>query len=224
MCVALHYLGPCFDWQQWFQVSWGTKGGDKAEALPSILSSETKDADSSVVEDMHCIQEDVDAAFKETVTCTVTKIDGKEVIEKLVVDDQNETFCTCLVTFWMFINVVPIRIMQLDNLNFMNIILHHSGWCLIHIYSLDLSLSTQIPVQRVRELGQGLRSDCTRGLAGTAGCWITRYPNAWLTASVCRWGKWGRKEDNILFSFDNGEDAQGGKACFWPTKPFLDVC
>ncbi|KAG2124744.1 class III chitin synthase [Suillus cothurnatus] len=86
-------------------VSWGTKGGDKAEALPSILSSETKDADSSVVEDMHCIQEDVDAAFKETITCTVTKIDGKEVIEKLVVDDQNETFCTCLVTFWMFINV-----------------------------------------------------------------------------------------------------------------------
>jgi chitin synthase len=85
-------------------VSWGTKGSDKAEALPSISSSKTKDADSPVVEDTHRIQEDVDAAFKETVTRAVTKIDVKEVIEKPTMDDQNKTFRTRLVAFWMLTN------------------------------------------------------------------------------------------------------------------------
>lgn len=85
-------------------MSWGTKGSDKAEALPSISSSKTKDADSPVVEDTHRIQEDVDAAFKETVTRAVTKIDVKEVIEKPTMDDQNKTFRTRLVAFWMLTN------------------------------------------------------------------------------------------------------------------------
>ncbi|KAH7887783.1 glycosyltransferase family 2 protein [Phlebopus sp. FC_14] len=85
-------------------VSWGTKGSDKAEALPSVSSSKTKDADSPVVEDTHQIQEDVDAAFKETVTRAVTKIEVKEVIEKPTMDDQNRTFRTRLVAFWMLTN------------------------------------------------------------------------------------------------------------------------
>ncbi|KAG1779739.1 glycosyltransferase family 2 protein [Suillus placidus] len=85
-------------------VSWGTKGSDKAEALPSISSSKTKDADSPVVEDTHRIQEDVDDAFKETVTRAVTKIDVKEAIEKPTMDDQNKTFRTRLVAFWMLTN------------------------------------------------------------------------------------------------------------------------
>lgn len=85
-------------------VSWGTKGSDKAEALPSVSSSKTKDADAPVVEDTHRIQEDVDAAFKETVTRAVTRIDVKEVIEKPTMDDQNKTFRTRLVAFWMLTN------------------------------------------------------------------------------------------------------------------------
>ncbi|KAG2118792.1 glycosyltransferase family 2 protein [Suillus discolor] len=85
-------------------VSWGTKGSDKAEALPSVSSSKTKDADAPVVEDTQRIQEDVDAAFKETVTRAVTKIDVKEVVEKPTMDDQNKTFRTRLVAFWMLTN------------------------------------------------------------------------------------------------------------------------
>jgi len=85
-------------------VSWGTKGSDKAEALPSVSSSKSKDADAPVVEDTHRIQEDVDAAFKETVTRAVTKIEVKEVVEKPTMDDQNKTFRTRLVAFWMLTN------------------------------------------------------------------------------------------------------------------------
>ncbi|EKM80319.1 hypothetical protein AGABI1DRAFT_113517 [Agaricus bisporus var. burnettii JB137-S8] len=85
-------------------VSWGTKGSDKAEALPSVSSSKTKGADMAVVEDTTKIQEDVDAAFKETVTRAITKIESKEVVEKPTMDDQNKTFRTRLVSLWMLSN------------------------------------------------------------------------------------------------------------------------
>lgn len=84
-------------------VSWGTKGSDKAEALPSVSSSKGK-GDAPVVEDTTKVQEDVDAAFKETVTRAVTKVDVKEEIEKPTMDDQNKTFRTRLVAMWMLTN------------------------------------------------------------------------------------------------------------------------
>jgi chitin synthase len=84
-------------------VSWGTKGSDKADALPSVSSSKTKDAE-TVVEDTAKPQEDVDAAFKETVTRAITKVKVKEVPEKPTMDDQNKTFRTRLVAFWMLSN------------------------------------------------------------------------------------------------------------------------
>jgi len=86
-------------------VSWGTKGSDKADALPSVSSSKGKGDDAApVIEDTTKLQEDVDAAFKETVTRAVTKLDKKEVVEKPTMDDQNKTFRTRLVAMWMLTN------------------------------------------------------------------------------------------------------------------------
>jgi chitin synthase len=85
------------------QVSWGTKGSDKADPLPSVSSSKGKDA-APVVEDTTKMQEDVDAAFKDTVTRALTKVETKEVVEKPTPDDQNKTFRTRLVAFWMLSN------------------------------------------------------------------------------------------------------------------------
>ena len=84
-------------------VSWGTKGSDKAEALPSISSSRSQDAEVAVVEDTTKIQ-DVDAAFKETAIRAVTKVETTEQIEKPTMDDQNKTFRTRLVAMWMLTN------------------------------------------------------------------------------------------------------------------------
>jgi chitin synthase len=84
-------------------VSWGTKGSDKAEALPSVKSKKGKDMD-AMVDDTTKVQEDVDAAFKETVTRALTKIEVKEVPEKPTMDDENKTFRTRLVAFWMLSN------------------------------------------------------------------------------------------------------------------------
>ena len=85
-------------------MSWGTKGSDKQEALPSVKSSKSKDADAPVVEDTTKSQEDVDAAFKETVTRAITKVEFVEAVEKPTMDDQNKTFRTRLVAMWMLSN------------------------------------------------------------------------------------------------------------------------
>ncbi|KAI6047213.1 glycosyltransferase family 2 protein [Pisolithus marmoratus] len=102
-------------------VSWGTKGSDKAEALPSVSSSKAKDADAPVVEDIHRTQEDVDAAFKETVTRAVTKIEVQEAVEKPTMDDQNKTFRTRLVAFWMLSNAgLAVTIENINGLETVN--------------------------------------------------------------------------------------------------------
>jgi chitin synthase len=85
-------------------VSWGTKGSDKAEALPSVSSSKGKNEEAAVVQDTERVQEDLDAVFKETVSRAVAKLDVKEVPEKPSMDDSNKTFRTRLVVFWMLTN------------------------------------------------------------------------------------------------------------------------
>lgn len=68
-------------------VSWGTKGSDKAESLPSISSKKGKEEDApAVVEDTEKIQEDIDSAFKETVERAVKKLDVVEVVEQPTMD------------------------------------------------------------------------------------------------------------------------------------------
>ncbi|KAF9269194.1 chitin synthase [Marasmius fiardii PR-910] len=91
-------------------VSWGTKGSDKEDALPSIKSSKAQ-----VVEDTTKPQEDVDEAFKLTVKRAIKPVVVEEVVEKPTMDDQNRTFRTRLVACWMFSNaVLAIGVMNID--------------------------------------------------------------------------------------------------------------
>jgi len=94
-------------------VSWGTKGSDKAEALPSVSSK--KHETEAVVEDTTKMQEDIDTAFKETVTRAITKVQTKEVPEKPTMDDENKTFRTRLVAAWMLSNAT--LAIAIENLN-----------------------------------------------------------------------------------------------------------
>jgi len=96
-------------------VSWGTKGSDKAEALPSVSSSKGKNEEAAVVQDTERMQEDLDAVFKETVNRAVTKLVVKDVPEKPSMDDQNRTFRTRLVVFWMLSNAA--LAIAIENIN-----------------------------------------------------------------------------------------------------------
>ncbi|KAG6847957.1 hypothetical protein H0H93_004642 [Arthromyces matolae] len=94
-------------------VSWGTKGSDKSEALPSLKSKVT--ADAAVVEDTMASQEDINAAFQETVTRALTKDESEEKREKPTLDDENKTFRTWLVASWMLSNAALVLVVE--NLN-----------------------------------------------------------------------------------------------------------
>ncbi|KAI0089171.1 glycosyltransferase family 2 protein [Irpex rosettiformis] len=83
-------------------VSWGTKGSDKAEVLPSVSSKKGKEE--AVVEETTRKKEDLENHFKETVTRALTKLEVKEAVEKPTMDDQNRTFRTRLVAFWLLSN------------------------------------------------------------------------------------------------------------------------
>jgi len=78
-------------------------------------SKKGKDADTAVVEDMTKAQADLDAHFKETVQRAVTKLEVKEEIETPTLDDQNKTFRTRLVAFWMLSNAA--LAISIENLN-----------------------------------------------------------------------------------------------------------
>jgi chitin synthase len=68
-------------------VSWGTKGSDTAESLPSLSSKKAKEEDApAVVDDTEKMQEDIDSAFKETVERAVKKVVVVEVAEQPTMD------------------------------------------------------------------------------------------------------------------------------------------
>jgi len=86
-------------------VSWGTKGSDKADSLPSV-SSKKEEGKEAVVEVAVPTQKDVDFAFQEIVDRTKQPFIEEDEIEKPSPDDQNKTFRTRLVSVWLFMNTM----------------------------------------------------------------------------------------------------------------------
>jgi chitin synthase len=66
-------------------VSWGTKGSDKAEALPSVSTKKGKTG-ADVVEDVIKTDDERENAFKEIVKRAVTKLEVKQTVEKPTMD------------------------------------------------------------------------------------------------------------------------------------------
>ena len=121
------------------QVSWGTKGSDKAEVLPSIQSQRAPNADAPVVEDTTKIQEDVDAAFQDTVKRALAKraADASSAPAKLTMDDENKIFRTRLVGFWMLTNAA--LVIAIQNIN---------GWLNLNDPQLSLADVAQFEFDR----------------------------------------------------------------------------
>ncbi|PWN18715.1 hypothetical protein BCV69DRAFT_284698 [Microstroma glucosiphilum] len=105
-------------------VSWGTKGSDKADALPSVDTSKKKgsggDDAAGTVEEIEREQADIDATFREVVSRAVAPLDtGVEVArEETTMDDSNRTFRTRLVAFWLLCNGA--LIVAIENINGLN--------------------------------------------------------------------------------------------------------
>ena len=128
-------------------MSWGTKGSDKAEALPSVASKKGKDETAVVVETQKN-KEDLDAHFKETVTRAVTKLVSKEEIEKPTMDDENKTFRTRLVAFWMLTNAaLAVFVERLDNQTVYFTIILFSTFALSMVRFVGVSFPSYSPLR-----------------------------------------------------------------------------
>ncbi|MBW0494345.1 hypothetical protein O181_034060 [Austropuccinia psidii MF-1] len=98
-------------------VSWGTKGSDKVEALPAVSSKKTsKEGGAQIVEDIRHNQHDLDLQFKETVMRAVQPFNLTEENEKPTEDDQNKTFRTRFICTWLMMNgLLAIAILKLSS-------------------------------------------------------------------------------------------------------------
>ncbi|EER37848.1 chitin synthase [Histoplasma capsulatum H143] len=93
-----------YAFSNWHDVSWGTKGADKADALPSAQTQKEDDGKAAVIEEIDKPQADIDSQFESTVKRALTPYVEPKVKEGKSLDDSYKSFRTRLVTLWLFSN------------------------------------------------------------------------------------------------------------------------
>ena len=89
----------------WHDVSWGTKGSDKSDALPSAQTKKD-DLKSNFIEEVDKPQADIDSQFESTVKRALEPwVEPEEQFEKSM-DDSYRSFRTNLVLLWVFSNLL----------------------------------------------------------------------------------------------------------------------
>jgi chitin synthase len=104
-----------YSFNNWHDVSWGTKGSDLAESLPS--ANIVKGEKDLVVEEIEQEQEDIDSKFEKVVRRALTPDDiaGQERPEKRNVEDSYKSFRTGLVYSWLLSNLALIIFVTSDD-------------------------------------------------------------------------------------------------------------
>ena len=86
----------------WHDVSWGTKGSDTADALPSVQTA--TDAQTAFVEELDKPQADIDTQFELTVKRALAPWEEPEKKVEVNLDDSYKAFRTNLVLLWTLSN------------------------------------------------------------------------------------------------------------------------
>lgn len=101
----------------WHDVSWGTKGSDKAEALPSAKTKQEGKA--KVIDEPEKPQADIDQAFEETVMRALAPLKAEEEVESKSLDDSYRSFRTRLITAWIFSNCAIVIVFTSENFDWL---------------------------------------------------------------------------------------------------------
>ena len=105
----------------WHDVSWGTKGADKADALPSAKTEKSDGGKSTVIEELDLPQADIDSQFEQTVKRALTPhVEAPESTAKTL-EDSYKSFRTRLISLWIFSNALLALLITSQNLTEFNV-------------------------------------------------------------------------------------------------------
>jgi chitin synthase len=105
-----------YAFSNWHDVSWGTKGSDKADALPSAQTTK-EDGKSAVVEEIDRPQEDIDSQFEATVKRALKPFVPVVEDEKKTLEDSYKSFRTKLLITWVFSNALLVVLITSDSVD-----------------------------------------------------------------------------------------------------------
>ncbi|KMU80838.1 chitin synthase G [Coccidioides immitis RMSCC 3703] len=106
-----------YAFSNWHDVSWGTKGSDKADALPSAQTTKEDGGKAAVIEEIDKPQADIDSQFEATVKRALTPFVEPKVDEKKSLEDSYKSFRTRLVASWIFSNALLAVLITSDSVN-----------------------------------------------------------------------------------------------------------
>ena len=105
-----------YAFSNWHDVSWGTKGSDKADALPSAQTTKL-DGKSAVIEEIDRPQEDIDSQFEATVKRALKPFVPVVETEKKTLEDSYKSFRTKLLICWVFSNAILVVLITSDSVD-----------------------------------------------------------------------------------------------------------
>jgi chitin synthase len=105
-----------YAFSNWHDVSWGTKGSDKAGALPSAQTKK-EGGKGAIIEEIDRPQEDIDLQFEATVKRALVPFTAPVEDESKTLDDSYKSFRTKLLICWVFSNLILIVLITSDSVD-----------------------------------------------------------------------------------------------------------